>query len=86
MHVTFHKYFEKRFDKLPNKIKLKTTERIGLFRTDPFAAILDNHPLGGKYKGKRSIDITGDYRAIYRPIDKDFALFVHIGTHGQLYK
>lgn len=85
MHVSFHKNFDKQFGKLPNKIQQKTVARIQLFRTQPFARILNNHALGGKYSDSRSIDITGNYRAIYEPLTNELALFIDVGTHSQLY-
>jgi len=85
MKVFFHKYFDKRLAKLPVKIQRKAFQRIELFQNEPFAEILDNHALTGKYLGSRSIDITGDYRAVYDPISDDSAHFVDIGTHSQLY-
>lgn len=85
MHVFFHKHFDKRFSKLPYKVQLKAMERIQLFRTDPLARVLNNHALGGKYSSSRSIDVTGNYRALYESLGDDGALFVDIGTHSQLY-
>jgi addiction module RelE/StbE family toxin len=85
MKVFFHKYFEKRFAKLSPKVQKKTLEHIKLFESYQFAEVLDNHALSGKYIGSRSINITGNYRAIYDLISDDSALFVDIGTHSQLY-
>ncbi|MDQ7009278.1 MAG: hypothetical protein Q9M94_03225 [Candidatus Gracilibacteria bacterium] len=55
----------------------------------PFDEILNNHSLNGKYLGLRSIDITGDFRAIFREFPNgkyEFVDFIDIGTHAQLYK
>ncbi len=86
MNVIFHKRFDKVASKLPVKVKAKMVERITLFSKDPLAFVLRNHALNTPYKGSYSIDITGDYRAIYYLVDNDTALFTHIGTHSQLYK
>ena len=86
MIADYHKYFEKRLLKLPAKIQVMVLKRIELFQNDPNARVLKNHPLTGKYAPYRSIDITGDYRAIYEPLSDNRALFVDIGTHSQLYK
>lgn len=72
--------------KLPSKVKVKMVERITLFSKDPLAYMLRNHALNTPYKGSYSIDITGDYRAIYYLTDDQTAMFTHIGTHSQLYK
>lgn len=86
MNVVFHKRFDKMAAKLTPKIKQKMVERITLFSADPLNSALRNHALHTPYKGSYSIDITGDYRAIYELIDDQTALFTHIGTHSQLYK
>jgi addiction module RelE/StbE family toxin len=86
MNVVFHKRFEKAAQKLPTKVKQKMVERISLFTNDPLNRQLRNHALNTPYKGSYSIDINGDYRAIYELVDNDTALFTHIGTHSQLYR
>lgn len=72
--------------KLPPKVKQKMMERIELFTNDPLNSQLRNHALHTPYKGSYSIDITGDYRALYELVDANTALFAHVGTHSQLYR
>lgn len=86
MNVVFHKSFIKMAQKLSPKVKQKMAERIELFTNDPLNSKLRNHALHTPYKGSYSIDITGDYRAIYQLVDDETALFTHIGTHSQLYR
>ena len=86
MNVFFHRRFDKMASKLPPKVKQKMIERITLFSEDPLNEVLRRHALYTPYKGSYSIDITGDYRAVYELIDDQTALFTHIGTHSQLYK
>lgn len=81
MNIIFHKRFDKMAGKLPPKIKTKMTERITLFSKDPLADVLRNHALKTPYDDSYSINITGDYRAIYHLVDDHTALFTHIGTH-----
>ena len=55
---------------------------------DPIYPQLRNHPLRGKHVGKRSIDITADWRAIYEEkLEREeiIAYFIALGTHSQLY-
>lgn len=85
MTIYYHKYFDKNFRKLPLKIQERTLTRIELFNSNPNSKLLNNHALAGKYYGSRSIDISGDYRAIYEPITESIVLFTNIGTHSQLY-
>lgn len=51
--------------KLSPKVKAKMIERITLFSKDPLDCILRNRALNTPYQGSFSIDITGDYRAVY---------------------
>jgi mRNA-degrading endonuclease YafQ of YafQ-DinJ toxin-antitoxin module len=37
-----------------------------------------------KYAGVHSIDVTGDWRALYRK-ESERILFIDLGTHDQLY-
>ena len=86
MKIVFQKSFEKKYIKLPAKIKKKVKERNILFESDPYDPILNNHALSGKYVSYRSINITGDIRIVYKLVNKNTALFVTIGTHSKLYK
>jgi addiction module RelE/StbE family toxin len=80
-----HKNFIKQFKKLPKQVRNKFEERIKLFVSNPFTGILNNHSVGKRFPDCRSINITGDYRAIYK-YENDIVTFVNIGTHSQLYK
>jgi len=85
MKISFHKNFDKRYKKLTENQKNKTQECLVLFLKNPFDPFLRNHPLKGKYSGYRSINITGDLRAIYKSINSDECVFVVIDTHSNLY-
>ncbi|OGL30244.1 hypothetical protein A3D14_02890 [Candidatus Saccharibacteria bacterium RIFCSPHIGHO2_02_FULL_47_12] len=86
MNVVFHKRFDKMAAKLSPKLKDQMVQRISLFSKDPLHPSLRNHALNTPYKGSYSINITGNYRAIYYLVDDQTALFTHIGTHSQLYR
>ena len=85
MRIDYHKHFRKRYKKLPQKIRDKFNERLALFKKDPFALELNNHELHGDYLGYRSINITGDWRALYEIVG-DCSYFTFIDTHSNLYK
>ncbi len=85
MKIVFKKSFVKQYKKLSNKIKQKVQERNILFEKDRYNSIFNNHALHGKYKGYRSISVSGNLRIIYKAIDKDSVLFIEIGTHSDLY-
>lgn len=82
--ILLQKYFEKKYAKLPHKIKDAFKERRDLFLENMYDPILDNHSVDRAYPGCRSINITGDYRAIFFD-DGAVVTFVAIGTHAQLY-
>ena len=86
MQYFLSKNFEKQFKKLPKKTKLQAMERFEIFVRDPIEYRLRNHPLTGAWAGYRSIDITGDIRAIYKKVDEQIARFVAIGSHSALYE
>jgi addiction module RelE/StbE family toxin len=84
MEARYRKTFVKQYRKLPQVVQKRVQERINLFRTNPFEPLLSNHPLHGHKRGYRSINITGDYRALYEEID-GVAYFAAVGTHSELY-
>lgn len=86
MIVNYSKSFIKQFEKSPQKIKTQLISRIETFGQNPFHPSLHNHALSGDYANYRSINITGDWRAIYLPMSEKEVLFIALGTHSQLYK
>lgn len=87
VEIVFSKKFIKSYQKTPLKIRTSLKKRLAIFEKTPFSPVLNNHPLRGIYKNYRSINITGDWRAIYRPEKSGKkAIFKLIGTHSQLYK
>jgi len=67
----------------------KVKERISLCVQNPTNQLLNNHALTGKFQGYRSINITGDWRAIYSirinlNSEQEY-YFELVGTHSQLY-
>jgi addiction module RelE/StbE family toxin len=84
MVILTHKKFDKKFAKLPKKVREKTKQCIMLFSVDPAHPVLNNHALRGKWGGYRSINVTGDYRAVFKQA-VDIALFVDVDDHYNLY-
>ena len=85
MKYRFHNHFKKAYCKLPEKIRKLVDTKLMVFSKDAFNASLNNHPLLGKYKGYRSINITGDYRAVYKELREEEVIFVKVGTHSERY-
>ena len=76
--------FNKQIFHAPPEIKLAFREAYGLFAENPNHPALRNHSLTGKYAGFRSINVTEDWRALYRT-EPERIIFVELGTHDALY-
>ncbi|OFW26810.1 MAG: hypothetical protein A3H27_05260 [Acidobacteria bacterium RIFCSPLOWO2_02_FULL_59_13] len=85
MRIRYHQRFLKDFQKLPGKIQGKVFERLELFQREPFHRLLHNHSVKSAYPNWRSINITGDYRALYAVQKEGSVVFMKIGTHSELY-
>jgi len=70
------------------RIRNTVDERVAIFIKNPQDLILNNHALREPYQGLRSIDITSNWRVIYKEIHEGgeiSAYFVLLGTH-ELYE
>jgi len=85
MKVDSTKQFRKQFKKLTPKIQDQFDQRLDLFLRKRSDKQLHDHALTGKYKGYRSINITGDIRALYYERGGVIIIFTFIGSHSQLY-
>jgi len=84
MQVDYHRKFVKNLSKLQLNIREAFRQRLKLFLDDKFNPLLDNHQLHGEFFGCRSINVTGDYRAIFTE-ENEVVTFLRIGTHHQLF-
>lgn len=87
--IDYSRKFLKQLKKSPLEIKIAFRKRLELFLQDPFHPQLNNHALTGKFSGYRSINVTGDWRAIFSEFEGEsgkVVIFEIVGTHGQLYK
>lgn len=88
-NVSFSNKFNKQYRKSPSNIKKAFDRRFETFLRNQSDSILHNHQLIGNYQGYRSINVTGDWRAIYSTQivnGREVVTFELIGTHSQLYK
>lgn len=85
MVIHTHHAFDKAVAKLTTRLQEIVKRRLDLFEQEPYAPTLNNHKLVGNRLSYRSINITGDVRAIYFPVDRENALFVEIDTHHELF-
>ena len=77
--------FERQYKKLPQALQDKMWERLSLLVTDNLNPLLNDHKLDPPYESYRSINITGDYRLVYKRLERDIYYLRAIGTHHQLY-
>lgn len=90
MTVRFSRAFTKQYDRADVRIKQAFDRKFELFLVNLYHPQLNNHALAGKYTGYRSINITGDWRALYSEyVDEEgtkTVIFEILGTHSQLYR
>jgi addiction module RelE/StbE family toxin len=84
MSPSYSKLFINQAKKLMPEARKKLQDRICIFCENPLSPVLRNHALKGKYKEYRSIDVTGDIRALYLQRGNE-TIFDTVGTHSQLY-
>ena len=88
MIVKYTDSFLKQLKKSDVRIRKAFKQRLLLFVKNPNDLELNNHPLQREYIGFRSIDITSNYRAIFKEINQEddtYIYFTSLGTHHQLY-
>lgn len=89
MEIRYGTRFRRQYQKADKKIKAAFSQTLEVFIEDPNHATLRNHALKEKFAGYRSIDITGDYRAVFKEIKagkQRMITFYMIGTHKDLYR
>ena len=86
MKINYGKKFIKNLKKCPLEVRIKFRRRVAIFSVNKDFPLLHNHMLIGKMQGLRSINITGDVRALYEERENNEVIFVAIGTHSELYK
>ena len=85
MIIRYHPKFKKQYKKLPPKIQTQFDERLKLFKANPADARLKVHPMKGKYAGYWSMNVSGDFRALFYRDGDEIIIFGLIGTHSELY-
>jgi mRNA-degrading endonuclease YafQ of YafQ-DinJ toxin-antitoxin module len=86
--IEFSPLFESKLKQLPSEVYVTFKETLDLFMDNPEHGHLRRHFLKEKYAGYESIDITDDYRAIFKQVKSDTQIIIRfhlIGTHLQLY-
>lgn len=90
MTINYTNDFLRQLKKLKVIIRKSFKIAIEEFSKNPNSPQLNNHRLKRKWVGFRSINITADWRAIYKESVNTYGeliiYFVAIGTHERLYK
>lgn len=76
MYIEFHRTFKKQYKKLSPKLRRQFLERLEIFKQNRSHNILNNHELPHPYIGCYSINISGDYRALYAAQDDTVTFFI----------
>ncbi len=87
-HIFSNTEFITHYKKVEVRIAKAVDQKLQIFAKNPYDYGLRNHPLRDEWGGYRSIDITNDYRAIYKEVyegEEINAYFVALGTHKELY-
>lgn len=88
IRIEFTNLFNKQRKDAPLEIKIAFQETLELFLEEPKHETLRRHLLKGEYFGYESIDVTPDYRAVFKEtrIERKIVIkFYTIGTHEELY-
>ena len=85
MEVVLHRSFKKKFKKLPREIQLRFYERVEMLIKNRNNIVLNNHRVDRVFPDCRSINISGNYRAIFKE-EGETMVFLKIGRHSELYR
>ena len=77
--------FDRRYKKLPAKIKDRAEEREAIFKLNPFDLRLETHKLHGKQKDEWSYSIGYDYRIMFIFLKNGDVIYTDVGTHDEVY-
>jgi addiction module RelE/StbE family toxin len=86
--IIFSDRFERKLQEVPNEIKAAFADTLELFVEEPNHPILRNHALKEKFAGSRSINVTDDWRAVFKEEqsgERTVITFHLLSTHEELY-
>lgn len=89
MIVRFTNDFLSQYKKADVRVRNRVDGCLRIFKRNPNDLQLKNHKLKRGWIGHQSINVTSDWRAIYKEVqltDETDVYFVALGTHRQLYK
>lgn len=87
MRIDYSKRFLKQLVKSDVSIQEGFQKRLELFIENKSNPVLNVHILKGEYLGYKSMNLTENWRALYRELENgDIIFFDFFGTHSELYK
>lgn len=89
MNIKETKRYIKSYNKIDKVIKIKVFKALEIFINNPFDKKLNNHELKWKLIWIRSINITWDYRLLFRELSNwnyELVELLDINNHSNLYK
>ena len=85
MEILLHQRFQKKLKCLPEHVRTALKQRLELLRREEHSPLLKLHPLRGNRKDQWSMNVTADWRLIYKKVDSETMLLLDIDTHSNLY-
>jgi len=87
MIISSNKQFDKMFQKASPQIQRAFKERVKMLEMDFHNPLLNKHKLKGEMQDYCSINVTGDWRVIFKELKNgEIIFFILLGTHSELYK
>jgi addiction module RelE/StbE family toxin len=87
--IKFLEPFDRQLKNAPDEIQEAFFGTLELFLADPHHSKLRNHELKKRFTGYRSIDVTEDWRAVFKETqtgEQRAIKFYILGTHTDLYR
>jgi mRNA-degrading endonuclease YafQ of YafQ-DinJ toxin-antitoxin module len=85
LRIEFSERFNKQRKEAPLEVKVAFLEALELFQENPNNPQLRNHSLKEKYSGYNSIDVTDDWRALFKFHEKQNPNHNHISYSWNTY-
>ena len=88
MEIRYTRKFRNHYRNADKEIRTAFAHTLELFLEQPHHPALRNHALTGIFSGYRSIDVTEDWRAVFKETargDHLVVTFHQLGTHQTLY-
>jgi addiction module RelE/StbE family toxin len=88
MEIRYATRFRGQYRKADKEVREAFSQTLELFVVEPNHPLLRNHALKEKFAGYRSIDVTGDWRAVFKEAkvgERTVITFHLLGTHDTLY-